>query len=458
MIAPRITCVGTMVGSCCALKAAACRGAPGKLGRRVPQPRASAARARNLPCRALIEDRELSMTDADARLEKLRARFDAADASGTGKLDRSALRSLLECTDTFCLTKHWLPDDVLDTVMAKYDKDENGVLDFDEFLDLAQDKVLLEGKLEEFDTAFKKVAGDGGDEITSEQLKSLFEGIGDPKSDAELKSIMGRYDTDSNGKIDFAEFLEMARTHTVELNSVIDYVALGGSPKKSKEGFHWPWDGSGAADAPPKKRERPADTPLVTEVESSEDFVRIITEEAPGLVVLEVAFTWCRPCKGFERKYQRFAEFYKAVRFCKVYGNLNEDTKDMVKNKLGVKASPAFYAFRMTEGKADPLEPVASWTGANEDKFRNNINGAIEGVCACARVDLPPECTPPFSSLCCGKPGDENKRRAKPANEPLALKCNQTNENQTPNTKLQIGNNRSIFRGLDFSNLLAHSE
>ena len=72
------------------------------------------------------------MADADARLERLRVRFDAADGSGKGELDRDALRNLLECTETFCLTKHWLPDDVLDAVMAKYDADNNGALDFDD--------------------------------------------------------------------------------------------------------------------------------------------------------------------------------------------------------------------------------------------------------------------------------------------------------------------------------------
>ena len=326
------------------------------------------------------------MADADARLERLRVRFDAADGSGKGELDRDALRNLLECTETFCLTKHWLPDDVLDAVMAKYDADNNGALDFDDFLDLAKDKVMLEGKLEEFDEAFKSVAG-GKDEIDFPELKKLFEGLGNPKTDEELKDILGRVDRDGNGKVDFAEFLEMARTHIVELNDVVDYVALDGrkdgaaAPAEESaeeegkgKGDAIPWKG---AKAPPREP-RPADTPLISEVESAAEFEAIVEAEKPGLVVLEVAFTWCRPCKGFQRKYERFAEHYKATRFVKVFGNANEDTKAFVKHKLEVKASPSFYVFRKTAEGDDPLKPVASWTGANEDRFRTNLNANLE--------------------------------------------------------------------------------
>ena len=335
--------------------------------------------------RALVEDREVSMADADARLEQLRERFASADTANKGALDRDALRNLLECTETFCLTQHWLPDEVLDAVMAKYDRDNNGTIDFDEFLILAKDKVMLEGKLEEFDAAFKAVAGDA-DEITAKQLQKLFEGLGDPKSDGEMTEILSKYDKDGNGKIDFAEFLEMARTHTVELNSVVEYVTMDGGDSKAAEeqkkggsakaesggGMKWPWQSKET------KKERPADTPPVTEVKSKAEFLAIVEAESPNLVVLEVAFTWCRPCKGFTRKFERFAGHYTSPRFVKIFGNENDDTKAFVKHDLKVQASPAFYTFRLSEDHPDALDPVSSWTGANEDRFRTNLNEALD--------------------------------------------------------------------------------
>jgi len=83
-------------------------------------------------------------------------------------------------------------------------------------------------------------------------------------------------------------------------------------------------------------------------------------------VILMIAFHWCRPCKGFARKYERFADGFKEVTFLKVYGEENEDTKALVQS-LSVKSSPAFYLF----DKAGDL--VANFKGANEERFRTEI-------------------------------------------------------------------------------------
>lgn len=102
------------------------------------------------------------------------------------------------------------------------------------------------------------------------------------------------------------------------------------------------------------------------EIVDSEEALDAVLRETPGLVVLECAFTWCRPCKGFDPKYKRFAGYYRRVRFLKVFGNENSSTKHLVKERLGVKASPNFYFFR--DGKV-----VGEKRGANEDKFRTAL-------------------------------------------------------------------------------------
>eukprot|EP00954_Amorphochlora_amoebiformis_P024857 1369203-Amorphochlora_amoeboformis.AAC.1 len=70
-----------------------------------------------------------------------------------------------------------------------------------------------------------------------------------------------------------------------------------------------------------------------------------ILEHIKTPVVLMMAFHWCRPCKGFSRKYERFAEGFKDITFLKVYGDDTEETKLLVKS-LGVKASPSFYIYK----------------------------------------------------------------------------------------------------------------
>ena len=64
----------------------------------------------------------------------------------------------------------------------------------------------------------------------------------------------------------------------------------------------------------------------VHHVSSAEQFEGILAAER-GVVVLEVGFTFCKPCKKFDPTYKLFAEHYDDVLFLKVYGNRNESCK-----------------------------------------------------------------------------------------------------------------------------------
>jgi hypothetical protein len=45
-------------------------------------------------------------------------------------------------------------------------------------------------------------------------------------------------------------------------------------------------------------------------IRSEEEFDLVLRGHRQQLVVLEASLTWCRPCKGFDRPYQKFAEHY----------------------------------------------------------------------------------------------------------------------------------------------------
>lgn len=48
----------------------------------------------------------------------------------------------------------------------------------------------------------------------------------------------------------------------------------------------------------------------VNVISSEEEFDLVLRGHQQRLVVLEASLTWCRPCKGFDRAYQKFAEHY----------------------------------------------------------------------------------------------------------------------------------------------------
>merc|ERR1739848_442714 len=103
----------------------------------------------------------------------------------------------------------------------------------------------------------------------------------------------------------------------------------------------------------------------VNEVRSMEEFQLLLREEK-GPIVLEVGFTFCKPCKKFQPKYNLFAEHYDDVLFLMVYGNRNQSCKQLCKTILGVKATPTFYMY--SYGKL-----VDKHVGIKEDQFRKKI-------------------------------------------------------------------------------------
>ena len=55
---------------------------------------------------------------------------------------------------------------------------------------------------------------------------------------------------------------------------------------------------------------------------SAEEVDELAKAHPRRLLVLEASFTWCRPCKGFARAYQKFADAYRETIFLKVQRSL----------------------------------------------------------------------------------------------------------------------------------------
>jgi len=264
------------------------------------------------------------------------------------RLRREGLRSLLECTDSFCMTKHWLPESTLDSIYAQY-AGQDGI-GLAEFQRLAHDGLLLEGKLEEYERAFNSVDPEGTGVISRQSLGQLFAGLGRILSVDELNSIADAADVGHDG-IDFADFLGLARTH-LDLGEVIDYLettAKRPAAKATLENF---------------RSDSDLQLETVTTVHSESELDAFV--ESGEDVVVQVAFTWCRPCKAFTPRYQKFAKVYKKTRFLKIIGNENESCKHYAKEVLKAKISPMFAIY--SGGKL-----VTAWNGANNQRFVNNV-------------------------------------------------------------------------------------
>jgi calmodulin len=95
-------------------------------------------------------------------------------------------------------------DDELRDMIRNVDKNSNGAIDFNEFIEmmLRRDSKIEEDVLH----AFRVFDRDGDGLISAEELKLTMNNLGEPLTDHEVKSMIEAADIDGDGRINFQEF------------------------------------------------------------------------------------------------------------------------------------------------------------------------------------------------------------------------------------------------------------
>lgn len=291
---------------------------------------------------------EPELNDADRERFLLYADDDEKDP----RVQREGLRSLLECTDSFCFSKHWLPEAYVEDIFQQYATEGEGI-GIHEFARLARDGLLLKGQVQDYEKAFNAIDEEGTGVITRDDLGRLFAGLGHTLPAEELDAIVEEADVAHDG-IDLADFLGLAREH-LKLGEVLRYLQT--SPRKADD-HSLPVD----LDSPILAGD--AGLGEITELHDEAALNTIVSSGAD--VVVKLAFTWCRPCKSFKPRYEKFSRLYKGTRFLRIVGNENESTKHYARDVLHAKISPMFAAY--SGGKL-----VDTWTGANNARFIEHL-------------------------------------------------------------------------------------
>ncbi|KAK3249221.1 hypothetical protein CYMTET_41342 [Cymbomonas tetramitiformis] len=169
-------------------------------------------------------NREVDLSNA-----VLRKKFDSM-VNLDGKINKEAMRELLQCSETLRISNDWLSDDEMDSLLERYT--QNGVLTYENFVSIAEDSVMVAAKIEELMIAFTMIDHEGEGKVGKEDLSLLFRQLGQKVTDKDLDKIFEEADTNKNGVISFTEFLFMARSHLVDLAEVLAYVQLEKGPKQ----------------------------------------------------------------------------------------------------------------------------------------------------------------------------------------------------------------------------------
>jgi len=232
--------------------------------------------------------------------------------------------------------EHWLTDEYVDSVLTKYAADASHLV-YDDFLHLARDGLLLNGHVEEYQRAFKALDRTGKGWLERHEIASVFDSLEVPLDTSALDA--GHADRDV--KISMTDFLQIVRGH-LDLQQVLDYVTV---KPELQSAVHAPFG-------------------QITRIRSEEDLEMLVA--TGDTILVQLAFTWCKPCKKFAAAYERLSATYSTVRFLKIYGNDNESTKHYGKEVIKAKTSPMFLLYK--QGKM-----VESWSGINENAFVQNL-------------------------------------------------------------------------------------
>ncbi|KIJ98372.1 hypothetical protein K443DRAFT_680798 [Laccaria amethystina LaAM-08-1] len=97
----------------------------------------------------------------------------------------------------------------LQDMVNEVDRDGNGTIDFEEFLDMMSRNSIDENAEEEMRQAFLVFDKDGSGSISKSELKQVMRSLGEYLTDQEVEEMIREADGDGDGEIDFQEFQRM---------------------------------------------------------------------------------------------------------------------------------------------------------------------------------------------------------------------------------------------------------
>jgi calcium-dependent protein kinase len=127
--------------------------------------------------------------------------FQTIDKDGTGKLNAKELKLASNRLANLGLT-----EDELQEIINRVDSNQNGYIDYQEFLIAALNKEKLLSK-ERLEAAFKAFDIDGSGKISSSELREMLEMAESP--DEAWEQVIREVDQNGDGEVDLKEFKEM---------------------------------------------------------------------------------------------------------------------------------------------------------------------------------------------------------------------------------------------------------
>ncbi|KAH9256506.1 hypothetical protein BASA81_005421 [Batrachochytrium salamandrivorans] len=139
----------------------------------------------------------------EEQLHQYMAAFSHFDKDNNGSITIHELRLVVDELG------HKLTDTELGAMMMEMDSNNNGSIDFSEFLAMMAKRMLLSDVEQEMLESFQVLDADGDGVLSLEELHSLLTTLGDKLSAQECAEILRLADTNGDGRIDYKEFVKL---------------------------------------------------------------------------------------------------------------------------------------------------------------------------------------------------------------------------------------------------------
>ena len=96
-------------------------------------------------------------------------------------------------------------------MIADADRDGNGYIDYEEFLEMMVTRLANRDPKEEMLKAFRMIDADGSGIITFTELKKVCKELGENLTDKEIQEMINEADTDGDGEIGEDEFFAICK-------------------------------------------------------------------------------------------------------------------------------------------------------------------------------------------------------------------------------------------------------
>ena len=144
-------------------------------------------------------------TYTEEQLAEYKEAFSLFDKNGDGSISEVELGEIMKSLGQ----KPTLQE--LRDMIHEVDTDNNGTIDFKEFLVLMERQVGSGDKDTEYMEAFKLFDKNGDGTISAEELKEVMTNIGEKMNDSEISQMIKEADLDGDGQINYSEFIRMLK-------------------------------------------------------------------------------------------------------------------------------------------------------------------------------------------------------------------------------------------------------